>query len=306
MEIFSACNIMQLVLSIFFEKAFQNQSTLVFLFWAFALGFVIWLPLFVLQGIGLYTMSKRQGLKHSWMAFVPLLNILCLGKVAGECRFFNHKMKNAGVYALIAQILATIAQMLTFASLVYLLVFHGEPTIVPGFENGIETSPSYYWPTATTGLASAAVWYYEQSGAVTFIFGLIYEILIFVLLIALLKKYAPNRYFMLSTVGLFIPLSRHIIIFTLRERNAIDYEAMMRARREAYFRRQQQYYQQYGNPYGRPGGYGTPGGYGNPYGAPNTNQQPSQPAPEEPFEEFASPTSNNTENREDGSDGFFD
>ena len=57
----------------------------------------------------------------------------------------------------------------------------------------------------------------------------------------------------------------------------------MQARREAYMRQQQQYYNTYGNPYGynsynRPYGQGGYNGYG--------YNQPPRPEPEDPFSEF--------------------
>ena len=64
-------------------------------------------------------------------------------------------------------------------------------------------------------------------------------------------------------------MARFIVIFILRNNAPIDFEAYMRAKREAYARRMGSYGNPYGNPYGQ-----------NPY-----NPQPPR-APEEPFSEF--------------------
>ena len=111
-------------------------------------------------------------------------------------------------------------------------------------------------------------------------------------------------------------MSRCIIFFVVRGREPIDYAAMMRAKREAYMRRQQQYYGQYGDPYNRP--YGNPHSpYGNPYGAPNSsaassqqNAGQAQPASTsgDPFEELSTPNNQSGENGETDAndpDGFF-
>ena len=311
MEFFSAYSTAQNILEMFFDKQFQGQPTIVALFWALGIGAAIWLPLFILQGVALYTMAKRQKLTRKWMAFVPFLNILCLGKIAGECSFFGRKMKNAGLYALLAQILATLVNVLLLASVFYLLIVYGEPTEAVEILYGIEI-PYKTWPTATSGLGKVACVYYEHAYDFLAIFGLVYDILMFILVIATLKKYNPRNHFALSFLSLIVPLSRPIILFVLRNREPIDYEAMMRARREAYMRQQQQYYGQYGNPYGRPnGGYGNPYGnphgnpYGNPYGAPNPNQNQTPTPPEEPFEEFSSTEGSGSSTSGD-SDGFFD
>ncbi|MBP3434327.1 MAG: hypothetical protein J6K50_03545, partial [Clostridia bacterium] len=131
------------------------------------------------------------------------------------------------------------------------------------------------------------------------------------------KKYYPKNYLVLGMLSLFIPLSRFVIVFVLRNRNAVDYDAYMRARREAYMRQQQQYRNTYGNPYG--GGYGSPynNPYGNPYGGNPYAQQPRpQQEPEDPFSEFSGGKStssadknqnngNATPNSENDPDEFF-
>ena len=107
---------------------------------------------------------------------------------------------------------------------------------------------------------------------------------------------------LLSLLVLFLPVSQFIIVFVLRNRQPINYEAYMRARYEAHMRQQQQYrnYQGQspfgGNPYGN-NPYGN-----NPYA--NDNSQPSQnaqPAPEDPFEEFSQNSASHTQSSANGS-----
>ena len=119
-------------------------------------------------------------------------------------------------------------------------------------------------------------------------------------MLGLYKKYQPRNYMVFSMLSVFIPLSRFIIVFAFRNRPAINYEDYVRAQREEYIRRRQQY--GYGNPYGNP--YGIPygqGGYNGPQGEPYT-----PPKPEEPFEEFASEDKQPQGGDDSSSDGFFD
>ena len=96
----------------------------------------------------------------------------------------------------------------------------------------------------------------------------------------ILRRYVPKNYMILSFLTLFVPLARFIIIFVVRKRKAIDYEAYIRARREAYMRSRQQYQNPYGygNPYGNP--------YANPYAPPQNPTQNSTSKEDEPFAEF--------------------
>lgn len=259
------------------------------LMWCAVAGVAIWLGLFLLQGFGLFAMAKNRGMKKRWLAFLPFVNLWYVGKIVGECTVFGQRMKRAGVYAMIAQILTTLACFLTIGSQVYLMVEVGAPSYD---QFGLP-----YW-TGLTGFGAVAYKTFNVVSLILPIFQLIYEVLLIILLVALLKKYAPGNYFILSMLCLFVPYARYIVIFVLRKRSAIDYEAYMRARREAYMRQQQQY-----NGYN--GGYGN--SYGNPYGRPNGNPYTENGAKneskDEPFSEFSG---GDKKKNEKDTDGFFD
>lgn len=253
----------------------------------------IWLILFVLQGIGLCTMGKKRGVKNRWLAFVPFANVCYMGKLAGTCSLFGRKMKRPGLYVLISQILAALACGATIAAEIFLFTkCTGE--MVPS------DSGTPQWP-GLTGFPMYVRNYYYYSDFIISIVQLAYTILLFILMTGLYKKYTARNYFLLSWLALFLPVSKYIVVFVIRNNKAIDYDAYMRARREAFMRRQQQ------NPYGRPpyGGYGGYGNYGgNPYNSPPYNQGPYNQGPyaqnpnggqaggsggtDDPFSEFAS------------------
>ncbi len=268
-------------------------------------GMAIWLSLFLLQGFGLSAMAKKRGLKKRWLAFVPFANIWYIGKIAGECNVFGQRMKRGGLYTMLAQIFTTVLCGLTIAVQVYLLVVEGTPEYDQfGFP---------FWVNLT-GFSAVAYKFYGISQYILPIFQLVYEVFMLILLIALYKRYSHRNYFILSILALFIPVSRFIVIFVLRNRNGIDYEAYMRARHEAYMRQQQQYGGY--NPYY--GGYNR-NPYGNPYNNPYGNTQNAPKPPEDPFGEFENGSAQNNSPNQTGQstgmqngpdpndpDGFFD
>ncbi len=261
-------------------------------FWGMIIGIGIILALFILQGVGLYKMAKRLNWKRKYLAFIPFANIIYLGKLVGECQIFGQRMKRAGLYTLLAQIACTLVVCLHLAAELYLYLEHGAPTL----QNPHEAA---YW--GLTGFAGKVETFYEIIPYVTGILELLTQLLFYVLMVGLCKKYAPHNYMFLSLLTLFLPLARFILIFALRNKAPIDYEAYMRAKREAYFRQQQQYYQQYGNPYQNP--------YQNPYTRPYTPPQNSAARkPDDPFEEFTKKPKTDDVNREtndDEEDNFF-
>lgn len=48
-----------------------------------ALGVAI----YIFQALGLYTIAQRRGIKHAWMAWLPLLNMWILGSIADQYRY---------------------------------------------------------------------------------------------------------------------------------------------------------------------------------------------------------------------------
>ena len=282
-----------------FLSNFSDDSTLV-LKLGLGIGAGVWLILFILQGVGLYTMAKRRGMKKRVLAFLPFANIWYMGKLAGECRVFGRKVKRVGLYAMLAQIALTLLIGLYLAAEMYLYM-KGDPYYS-------ETSHYPIW--GFDGFAGKVENFYKYGDLFIAIFDLTYVILMIVLLNGLFKQYAPKKYMILSILFVFLSPARFVTVFCLRNKEPIDYEVYMRARREAYIRQRQQYYNRYGNgPYG-----GNP--YGNPYQQnPYQNQPPKQPEepfgefggkpkPDEPFDEFNGKGEKNKDPNDP--DGFFD
>ncbi len=256
-------------------------------YYGLAIGGGIWLALFILQGVGLYAMAKRQGVNGKWRAFVPFASTLLIGKLAGECRVFNQKVKRAGLYTMIAQIITTVFCVALVAAQIYLYVVEGAPKFTEW--------DTPYW-TNLQGFSNVVFRFYDISAYILSIIQFVYEVLMLILLLGLYKKYYPKNYMLFAFLALFVPLSRYIVIFALRNRTPVDYDAYMRARYEAYMRQR--------------GQYGQYGGYGNPYANPYAGQTPtSTQPPEEPFGEFTSEGRKNTdessEEATDDPDDFF-
>ena len=238
-------------------------------------AFGVWLGLFILQGFALRAMAKKRGIKNLALAFIPFANILLIGKIAGDCNIFGQKVKRAGLYTMLAQIVFTLLYGLMTAAELYLYAVHGAPSRI----QVTEFHYIYDWQ-GLTGFSYVAQKFIDVGTLIGGIVQLIYTILAFVLVMGVYKRYAPRKIMLLSILELFIPGTRFIAFFVLKNREPFDYEGYMRARHEAYMR---QYHQQYGNPYGNP--------YANPYNRnPYQGTQPQSPQrpPEDPFGEFAS------------------
>lgn len=246
---------------------------------ALALGvsLVVFAALFVLQGVGLFVMSEKRGLNKKYLCFIPFANIYQIGRLTGTCDVFGHKMKRAWLYVLLTQVVGFLLCLFSAISEYHLFVGCGDTLIV-------DPSSGYVaWETLTRS-GMYAYNFYKVSEYLISIVGLIESVLLFILVMGLFKKYSPRNYLIFSWLTIFIPMSRFVLVFVVRNNKPIDFNEYMRKRREAYARRAASYG---GNPYGNPYGgspYGNPYG-GNPYASPQ-EEKPQRP-PEEPFSEFS-------------------
>ncbi len=289
--------IISLSLSIVMNKeAFENATVAPWTVLLVAgIAFVLWLATFILQGIGLYKQSKKSGLSKPWLAFVPFAHVFLLGRLTGEISFFGHRIRRLGLYAMLVEIAAAIYYVFMSVAIYILFVKHG---------SSLEMYNDYYFKWTELS-ASAQGWqsffnlsYYNLIP----IFSLVHAIVLLILYMGFYKRYSYRSHFILSFAGIFIPFFNGIAIFVMRNKEPIDYEALLRAR-QAAFRAQQQ-----NNPW--QGGYGYGGSYGNPYGNPYGGQRPSEPEsekskPEDPFGEFSNGSSNGSSSGSSASDDDF-
>lgn len=51
------------------------------------IALVVSLVMVIFQGVGLYTMAKRRGIKHAWLAWIPVGNSWLVGCIADQYRY---------------------------------------------------------------------------------------------------------------------------------------------------------------------------------------------------------------------------
>ena len=229
----------------------------------------------VLGGFGLRTMALRVGMKHTWMAFCPFLNTYYAGKLAGETRLFNQKMKRAGLYAMIAEIVYVALNV--FGVVLFYLFMNPAYYRQEFLENG-NWMPVLDESRVPIGMR----WMSTADLVITILTMVSYIALIFfmcVLFVAFFRKYYARSPILMTFLSAVLPL-RGFVIFAVRKNTPVDYDAWMRRRMEAYARHQQEMYGQGG--YGGQGGYDQngygQGGYGGPQNAPH----------EDPFPDYGS------------------
>lgn len=59
---------------------------------------------YILQGIGMYTLGKKRGMRYPWLAFVPYARVYYQGELCGTLAFKERRMDNPGIWLLVIPI----------------------------------------------------------------------------------------------------------------------------------------------------------------------------------------------------------
>ncbi len=245
---------------------------------------IIPIAFYLLRSFGIYKLAKNQEIKKAWLAFIPFAWFYPAGKIVGDIRIFNFKIKNFAVVALWSflsvGVLNLALDVLNYIPLVGYLM-QGGNVLVSATEEFFPNGTYYFSVLGTYVCAPNMLMPYSEGlitafNAISTVLGIAELFLIVLeigLYINLFKCYLPRHYLtatIFSILGLFGPF-----VFAVRKNEKFDYDAYMRA--------QYQRYNQMNNPYGNP--------YNDPYTQNRDHGQKRDSAQvnnDSPFDEFNS------------------
>ena len=205
----------------------------------------------IFGGLGLLKISKRAGIKYGWIGFLPFANTFLIGKLAGETKIMNMRVKRIGLYAMILEILFIGMCVLQLVvnymplQLEYVTPFPDEAGQILGYgiEPDLLPAGMKWMVTASTVL--------EYAG---YVFELIVLFISCVLFFAFFRKYYVRSPFMMTFLCALLP-ARGFTLFAVRNNTPMDYNAYMQQKMQEAAARRQAYY-------GPQGGNAAPGGSG--------------------------------------------
>ena len=239
------------------------------------------LVFYLLRSIGLFTLAKRKGIKHAFVAWIPCFWMYIACKLIGKARFFGKPMEKIAVWL---AIIFTVSELITLVTefLIYFPVVGnflvGREICIAGSSAGLKAGFEEW----TTGIFVGPD-FVNPYGAATFTLqkvldllsylGLFFDIASIVITVSvyinLFRSYWPQHHVLATLMSLFLGLFAPFV-FAIRKKEPISYLDYMRSRYN---------YNPYGNPYNNNPYNNNP--YGNQYGAPQDRP------PEHPFSEFA-------------------
>lgn len=81
------------------------------------------LAAYVFSALGIYTIAQRRGIKHPWMAWIPLVNVWTLGSVSDQYRYVvKGEVKNKRKVLLAVNIINVILTCAAFINMIVTIV----------------------------------------------------------------------------------------------------------------------------------------------------------------------------------------
>lgn len=227
-------------------------------------GVALFLLELILGGIGIYKIAKKAGIARPYLGFVPFVNTWYAGKIAGEARFFGQKMKRAGLYAMIAEIIY--ASLVGFFTVLRFLIMKPEYFSVKS--DMVNGSSILQVDMDVSLIPEKYRWMYaccEYGSSASNLLWFLVIVFFMVTYIAFFRKYYAKNPVIMALLCSFLPF-RGFVLFAVRNNPPVDYNDYMRRRAEEYARRT----------------YGDYGGNRRNYG----DEQSNEPPQEDPFSEF--------------------
>lgn len=243
-------------------------------------GGACFLAVYVFQSIGLFTIARREGYKHKWMAFIPFFSTYYIGVCGQKNRFFNIDTKKIAIAAAVTEVVLFALYTVYYVAYMQLEANNLFETVARVGETG-ETSTQNIFLPATFGEEHPdyawAGWCYNYLSIIISVLELLYLFVLVVVLNCFFQTFSARHYFLFTLACVFFPI-QGIMIFAVRNNKAMNYSEYVRRMQEQAYRQYRDQQNVYRNPY-------EGNGYDQPPYADGRQETPPQP-PEEPFSEY--------------------
>lgn len=164
---------------------------------------------YILKGIGMYTIAKRQGRDNAWIAFVPFARTYLHGELGGSIRLKNRSIQSPGIWLL----------ALPFVYGAVFIVFYLIICII-GVGAAVRFSDYYgYGPSIGAGTIMGLVVSFVVLVAVSVLYQGAYKVLGILVNHQIFEKFtSKNMSIAHAVLCAFIPLYEAICLFVMRNK----------------------------------------------------------------------------------------
>lgn len=167
----------------------------------YLLIFAVAIGAYVLQSIGMYTIAQRRGIRHPWLAWVPVGNMWILGSISDQYQYVTQgKVRNRRKLLLGLEI-ALVALALAICGVA---VYAAVQTIMAGGD------ATY---ALTGGLGLVLLW------LVMFVLAIILAVFQYVCLYNLYASCEPGNKTVYLLLSIFVGVTLPILVFVCRKKD---------------------------------------------------------------------------------------
>lgn len=172
----------------------------------FGLGIVM----YILQALGLYTIAQRRGIKHPWLAWLPLVNMWILGSIADQYRYVSKgQIRNRRKWLLVLHIVMLALSIAAIAG--YVAVFVEIIIQIPDLSYVFTGQP-------LGGGVIPALWVFGVLAAV-WVLAVIVTVIQYVCLYDLYASCTPNYKVLFLVLSLLFNVTVPFLVFGCRNKD---------------------------------------------------------------------------------------
>lgn len=179
---------------------------------------VVNITCFVFKGIGLSSIAKREGYKHTFLAYIPFASYFLLGKIVGGVKVFGYRVKNLGLVAMIAMfltyLLTGVYEGFMYGGNIVSLITTGELGVLPNVYGN--------------------VWIDVVLNVFTLVASVVYIIADVFLMLTFFMYYGKKYQILYSLLSILFEPVFGILVFAVRKHERFDYSQYMKMRFDSY------------------------------------------------------------------------
>jgi hypothetical protein len=169
---------------------------------------------YILRGLAIFNMSKARGFEYGWLGFIPYARDYQLGQIAGEIEFGNKKIKNTGVWLVLAPILYNVVVSVGAAIMLV-------PYFMTIFSLSYDPSPEEIMGPIVVLLISMFVFI-----VIALVAQVLFYLVWFLAIHKIFSQYSTGQkpvFYLI--IALFVPLGQDILLFMHSKRPMLAMEA---------------------------------------------------------------------------------
>ena len=163
---------------------------------------------YIFHSIGLYTIGKRMGRDHAWLAFIPFARDYFHGELAGEIPLKNKSIKNPGIWKLVLPIIYGAVAGVLFVFLFVAAIGAGAASSLSGNQMG-----------GIMAFSTTLIALYIVILVFAVVYSAVYSVLRILIDIQIYEKFTTrNMAVVHSVLSGIIPLYEAICFFVMRNK----------------------------------------------------------------------------------------